>query len=198
MARLTRLFIDAATENVDALPRRLAELGVRYPKEREDEFADRAARALLPLLRREPGRHRPDPGHPRGLRADLLDEPAAADAVRAARQGDCDARRRSESTSTRTFNVFEVARPYARELMVERFSPSRLATHAQRRGRELYEIARRAAVPDPRRAPGDAGRPDRGRLRAQGARRVHAQARRRRSTGSSSRSSSPAASSDRR
>ena len=39
MARLTRLFIDAATENVDALPRRLAELGVRYPKEREEEFA---------------------------------------------------------------------------------------------------------------------------------------------------------------
>ena len=54
MARLTRLFIDAATENVDALPRRLAELGVRYPKEREEEFRDRAARALLPLLRREP------------------------------------------------------------------------------------------------------------------------------------------------
>ena len=77
MARLTRLFIDAATENVDALPRRLAELGVRYPKEREDEFADRAARALLPLLRREPRRDRPDPDHPRGVRADLLDEPAA-------------------------------------------------------------------------------------------------------------------------
>ena len=34
-----------------------------------------------------------------------------------------------------------------------------------------------AAVPDPRRAAGDAGRPDRGRLRAQGPRRVHAQAR---------------------
>ena len=30
------------------------------------------------------------------------------------------------------FNVFEVAQPYARELMVERFSPSRLA-HARRR-----------------------------------------------------------------
>src|SRR6187551_2152332 len=38
MARLTRLFVDAATENVDALPRRLAELGVRYPREREDEL----------------------------------------------------------------------------------------------------------------------------------------------------------------
>src|SRR5262249_28863808 len=34
MAKLTRLFIDAAAENVDALPRRLADLGVRYPKER--------------------------------------------------------------------------------------------------------------------------------------------------------------------
>ena len=38
-------------------------------------------------------------------------------------------------------HVFEVAQPYARELMVERFSPSRIATRAQKRGRELYEIA---------------------------------------------------------
>src|SRR4029077_10168656 len=38
MSKLTRLFIDAAAENVDALPRRLADLGVRYPKEREEEF----------------------------------------------------------------------------------------------------------------------------------------------------------------
>ena len=52
MSKLTRLFIDAANENVDALPRRLADLGVRYPKEREEEFARRAARALLQVLRR--------------------------------------------------------------------------------------------------------------------------------------------------
>ena len=38
MAKLTRLFVDAATENVDALPRRLRELGVRYAPEREQEF----------------------------------------------------------------------------------------------------------------------------------------------------------------
>src|SRR5919204_6583236 len=38
MTKLTRLFIDAANENVDALPRRLADLGVRYPKEREEQF----------------------------------------------------------------------------------------------------------------------------------------------------------------
>jgi ubiquinone biosynthesis protein len=38
LSKVTRLFIDAATENVEALPRRLAELGVKYPKEREEAF----------------------------------------------------------------------------------------------------------------------------------------------------------------
>ena len=38
MSKLTRLFIDAAAENVEMLPKRLADLGVRYPKEREQEF----------------------------------------------------------------------------------------------------------------------------------------------------------------
>src|SRR4051795_5825930 len=38
MSKLTRIFIDAAAENVDVLPKRLADLGVRYPKEREEEF----------------------------------------------------------------------------------------------------------------------------------------------------------------
>ena len=38
MTKLTRLFVDAATENVSALPRRLKELGVRYDPTREQEF----------------------------------------------------------------------------------------------------------------------------------------------------------------
>src|SRR5207244_3748362 len=38
MSKLTRLFIDAASENIERLPRRLSDLGVRYPKEREEEF----------------------------------------------------------------------------------------------------------------------------------------------------------------
>src|SRR5438477_5255608 len=38
MTKLTRLFIDAAAENVDILPKRLSDLGVRYPKDREEEF----------------------------------------------------------------------------------------------------------------------------------------------------------------
>ena len=38
MSKLTRLFIAAANEQIEELPRRLADLGVRYPKEREEEF----------------------------------------------------------------------------------------------------------------------------------------------------------------
>src|SRR5213592_2573399 len=39
-SKLTRLFVDAANENIAALPKRLADLGVRYPKDREEEFVN--------------------------------------------------------------------------------------------------------------------------------------------------------------
>ena len=39
------------------------------------------------------------------------------------------------------FNVFEVARPYARQLIADRFSPRRLAHRARREVQELGEIA---------------------------------------------------------
>jgi ubiquinone biosynthesis protein len=140
LSRLTRLFIDAATENVDALPRRLAELGVRYPKEREDEFAS----ALRELFYRYYG-------------ASLAD----IDPIQVIREGFALIYSMNLRLPTRfvlldkaiatlgsvsvelypAFNVFEVARPYARQLMLERYSPSRLAANAQRRGRELYDIA---------------------------------------------------------
>ena len=38
ISKATRLFIDAANENVDVLPKRLADLGVRYPPELEEQF----------------------------------------------------------------------------------------------------------------------------------------------------------------
>src|SRR5918995_856517 len=140
MARLTRLFIDAATENVDALPRRLAELGVRYPKDREDEFAAE----LRELFYRYYG-------------ASLAD----IDPIQVIREAFALIYSMNLKLPTRfvlldkaiatlgavgvelypRFNVFEVARPYARELMLERFSPGRVASRAQKRGRELYEIA---------------------------------------------------------
>jgi ubiquinone biosynthesis protein len=40
------------------------------------------------------------------------------------------------------FNVFEVARPYARQLLAERFSPRRLSLRAQAEVRELGSVAR--------------------------------------------------------
>ena len=38
MTKATRLFIDVANENIEALPREFEHLGVRYPKGREEEF----------------------------------------------------------------------------------------------------------------------------------------------------------------
>jgi ubiquinone biosynthesis protein len=140
MARLTRLFIDAATENVDALPRRLAELGVRYPKERDEEFAT----ALRDLFYRYFGAsvREIDPiqviREAFGLiysmnlqlptRFVLLDKAIAT-------LGAVGVDLYPE------FNVFEVAQPYARALMLERFTPARLASRAQKEGRELLGIA---------------------------------------------------------
>ena len=141
MSRLTALFVDAATENVDALPRRLAELGVRYPKEREEEFRTE----LRDLFYRYYGSSLADIDpiqiireafgliYSMNLRLPtrfvLLDK---AIATLAAVGVDL----------YPEFNVFEVARPYARELMLERFSPRRLAFRAQKQGPELYGIAR--------------------------------------------------------
>ena len=62
----------------------------------------RDPRDVLPLLRREPRGDRSDPGDPRGVPAHLLDEPAAADALSAARPRDRDASVRSASSSIRT------------------------------------------------------------------------------------------------
>src|SRR6476660_9784099 len=39
------------------------------------------------------------------------------------------------------FNVFEVAKPYARDLMISRFTPGRIASRARREGWQLAQIA---------------------------------------------------------
>jgi len=141
MTRLTRLFIDAATENVGALPRRLSELGVRYPKEREREFAA----ALEDLYYRYYGarvseidpieviREAFDLIYSMNLRLPTrfvtLDKAIATlGAVGVELYPD--------------FNVFEVAKPYARGLMAERFSPRRVSLRLQKETRELAGIAR--------------------------------------------------------
>ena len=105
MSKLTALFIDAAAENVDALPKRLADLGVRYDKAREAEFVGHlrsSTRGTTASLVRD----RPDPGHPRGVPADLRDEPPPAVAFRAAGQAGDRHARLGRGRAVPDFNVF--------------------------------------------------------------------------------------------
>ena len=141
MARLTRLFVDAATENVAALPRRLADLGVQYPKEREDELRSRLEELyyryygtrLSEIDPIEVIREAFDLIYSMNLRLPtrfvVLDKTIATlGSVGVELYPD--------------FNVFEVAKPYAKQLMAERLSPTRLALRAQREAREIAGIAR--------------------------------------------------------
>ena len=137
--KLTRLFIDAANENVDALPRRLAQLGVRYPKEREEEFRDELREAyyryygasLAEIDPLQVIREAFDLVYRLNLRLPsrflLLDKAIAT-------LGSVGVDLYPE------FNVFEVARPYARGLMLERLTPSQLAKRARRDGLQLGQI----------------------------------------------------------
>ena len=141
MSKLTALFIDAAAENVEALPKRLADLGVRYDRTREAEFVGRLNEFYsryygVPLSEIDPiqiiregfqliyemNLHLPS-------RYVLLDKAIATlGSVGAELYPD--------------FNVFEVAKPYARDLMMQRFSPGRLARDARNEARDLARVLR--------------------------------------------------------
>jgi len=143
MSKVTRLFIDAASENVEALPRRLAELGVRYDLQREDELT----RELRELYYKYYGARLAeiDPLqiikemftliYSQNLKLPtrfvLLDKAIATlGSVGVELYPD--------------FNVFEVARPYARGLMVDRFTPERIARRARRDAFQYAHILREA------------------------------------------------------
>jgi len=141
MSKLTRLFIQAADERIEQLPRLLGELGVRYPKEREEEF--------VAELREMYGRY---------YGASL----AEIDPLQVIREAFQLIYRLNLRLPTRfvlldkaiatlgsvgielypDFNVFEVAKPYARGLMIERYTPRRVLTRARTEGLELARIAR--------------------------------------------------------
>src|SRR3954463_2575427 len=140
-AKLTRLFIDAANGRMGAPPRRLAELGVRYPKEREEEFVVE----LRELYSRYYG-------------ASL----AEIDPLQVIREAFQLIYRLNLRLPTRfvlldkaiatlgsvgielypEFNVFEIAKPYARSLMIERYTPGRMISRARTEGFELARVAR--------------------------------------------------------
>ena len=139
MAKLTRLFIDAANENVDNLPKRLADLGVRYPKQREDEFRARlqelyykyygatlaeidpiqvireAFQLIYSMNLRLPTRYV------------LLDKAIAT-------LGSVGIELYED------FNVFEVAKPYAQSLLRERFGPAYLTRRTRREAVRLAQV----------------------------------------------------------
>jgi ubiquinone biosynthesis protein len=141
ISKATRLFIDAANENVDVLPKRLADLGVRYPPEHEEQFIAE----LRELFYRYYG-------------ARLSD----IDPLQVIREGFSLIYRVNLKLPTRfllvdravatlgsvgielypDFNVFEVAKPYARSLMIRRFTPRRVALGATREAVNLTQIAR--------------------------------------------------------
>ncbi len=141
MTRLTRLFVDAATENVDAIPRRLRELGVRYAPEREQEFRQQ----LQILFDRYYGARLSDVDPVQVIREAfqliyslnlklpsryvMLDK-AIATLASVGQEVYPD------------FNVFEVAKPYARRLLAERFHPRLLAKQARSEALALGSIAR--------------------------------------------------------
>jgi ubiquinone biosynthesis protein len=141
MSKLTALFIDAAEENVDALARRLGDLGVRYERSREDELT-REIRELyykyygarlseidpLQVIREAFGLI-----YSQNLRLPtryvLLDKAIATiGSVGAELYPD--------------FNVFEVAKPYARDLMLNRYTPRRVLFRARKEARALANIVR--------------------------------------------------------
>jgi ubiquinone biosynthesis protein len=136
MSKLTRLFIDAASENIEMLPRRLSDLGVRYPKEREEQFVAE----LREMYYRYYGAtlQEIDPIqvireaftliYTMNLRLPtrfvMLDKAIAT-------LGSVGVQLYPD------FNVFEVAKPYARDLMLERFTPRRIAARARRESWKL-------------------------------------------------------------
>jgi ubiquinone biosynthesis protein len=140
MSKMTRLFIDAVNEDIDRLPRDLAALGVRYDKTEEEEFVAE----LRDIYYRYYG-------------ARL----AEIDPIQVIREAFGLIFRMHLQLPTRfvmldraiatlgsvglelypDFNVFEVAKPYARELMLERFTPRRVARRMRQQGTDYARMA---------------------------------------------------------
>jgi ubiquinone biosynthesis protein len=140
VSKATGLFIDIANENIEALPKRLSELGVRYPREREEEFTaeirdffyryygaslaeidpQQVIREVFAVIYRM-NLHLP-------TRFVLLDKAVATLAS-------------VGIELSPDFNVFEVATPYARSLLLSRYTPARIASRARRESINLARIA---------------------------------------------------------
>jgi ubiquinone biosynthesis protein len=136
MSKLTRLFIDAASENIEMLPRRLWDLGVRYPKEREDQFLAE----LREMYYRYYGAtlQEIDPIQVIREAFSLIYAMNLRLPTRFVMLDKAIATLGSVGVELYPdFNVFEVAKPYARDLMLERFTPRRVIARARRESWKL-------------------------------------------------------------
>jgi ubiquinone biosynthesis protein len=138
-SKLTGLFIDAVNQNIEALPKRLAALGVRYPREKEEEFVAELRDVFYRYY---------------GARLSEIDP------LEVVREAFALIYRMHLTLPTRfvlldraiatlgsvgmelypDFNVFEVAKPYARELMLERFTPQRVVARTQQEARNYLKM----------------------------------------------------------
>jgi ubiquinone biosynthesis protein len=141
ISKMTALFIDAASENVDVLAKRLGDLGVRYERSREAELqaelreiyykyygARLAEIDPMQVVREAFGLI-----YSQNLRLPtrfvILDKAIATLA--------------SVTTELHPdFNVFEVAKPYARDLMMHRYTPHRMFRRATKETRALAQVIR--------------------------------------------------------
>jgi ubiquinone biosynthesis protein len=140
MSKATRLFIDVVNENVDRLPRDLAALGVKFEKTHEEEFAAE----IRDLYYRYYGSSLAeiDPiqvirevfGVIFRMRLELPTRFVMLDRA-IATLGSVGLELYPD------FNVFEVAKPYARELLLERFTPRRLARRARQQSTDYVRMA---------------------------------------------------------
>ncbi|MDQ4081655.1 MAG: AarF/UbiB family protein [Actinomycetota bacterium] len=140
MSKMTRLFIDAVNEDIDRLPRDLAALGVRYPKEKEEEFVNE----LRDVYYRYYGArlHEIDPIQIIREAFSLIFRMRLELPTRFVMLDRAVATLGSVGLELYPdFNVFEVARPYARELLLERFTPRRLVRRTRQRSLEYGRLA---------------------------------------------------------
>ena len=139
LAHVTDLFLDAVRQNVDALPRRLRDLGVQYPLEDEE----RLRLAMRELFAKYYGARVSDVD-PLEVLQDLfrtiyqlrLRLPAKyvlLDKTIAMLEG-------VGRGVYAQFNVFEVARPYARRLLAARVSPAALADRGAEKARRAVGL----------------------------------------------------------
>ena len=141
ISKMTALFIDAASENVDVLAKRLGELGVRYERSREAElqaelrelyykyYGARLAEIDPMQVMREAFALIYSQNLRLPTRFVILDKAIATLA--------------SVTTELHPdFNVFEVAKPYARDLMMHRYTPHRMLRRATKETRALAQVIR--------------------------------------------------------